>query len=37
MSEIQGYSEQDNENIDSLARISFDSLDVNRTGKITKE
>ena len=37
MSEILGYSSQDNENIDSLARISFDSLDVNRTGKITKE
>ena len=37
MSEIQGYSEQDNENIDSQARISFDSLDVNRSGKITKE
>ena len=37
MSEIQGYREQDNENIDSLARISFDSLDVNRTGKIAKE
>ena len=37
MSEIQGYSAQDNENIDSLARISFDSLDVNRIGKITKE
>ena len=26
-----------NENIDALARVSFDSLDVNRTGKITKE
>ena len=36
MTDIQGFSMQDNENIDSLARISFDSLDINRTGKITR-
>ena len=36
MAEMQGFSAQDNENMDELARISFESLDVNRTGKITK-
>ena len=36
MSVVQGFSAQDDANIDSLARISFDSLDVNRTGKITR-
>ena len=37
MTEIHDFNAQDNENIDALARVSFDSLDVNRTGKITKE
>ena len=31
-----GFSSMDKENIEILARVSFDSLDVNRTGKITK-
>ena len=31
-----GFSSIDKENIEILARVSFDSLDVNRTGKITK-
>ena len=37
MTEIHGFSAQDNENMDELAAISFNSLDVNRTGRITKE
>ena len=37
MTEIHGFSAQDNENMDELARISFNSLDVNRTGRITKD
>ena len=37
MSEIHDFNSQDQENIEALARVSFDSLDVNRTGKITKE
>ena len=37
MTEIHGFSAQDNENMDELARVSFDSIDVNKTGKITKE
>ena len=36
MTEIHGFSAQDNENAEELARVAFDSLDVNRTGKITK-
>ena len=36
MSVVQGFSAQDDANIDSLARISFDSIDVNRTGRITR-
>ena len=36
MTEIHGFSAQDNENTEELARVAFDSLDVNRTGKITK-
>ena len=36
MSEIHDFNSQDEENIEALARVSFDSLDVNRTGKITK-
>ena len=37
MTEIHGFSAQDNENMDELARVSFNSIDVNKTGKITKE
>ena len=37
MSEIHDFNAQDNQNIEELARVSFDGLDVNRTGKITKE
>ena len=37
MAEMQGFSAQDNENMDELARVSFNSIDVNRTGRITKE
>ena len=33
---VSGFSSMDKENIAILARVSFDSLDVNRTGKITK-
>ena len=36
MTEIHGFSAQDNENIDALAQVAFKSLDVNGTGKITK-
>ena len=32
----QGFSSTDMENIDALARISFNQLDVYGTGKITK-
>ena len=37
MAEIHGFSAQDDQNMDELARISFDSIDVNRTGRITRE
>ena len=37
MTEIHGFSAQDDANIEALARVAFDSLDVNRTGRITKE
>ena len=37
MSEIHDFNSQDQENIDALARVSFNSLDVNKIGKITKE
>ena len=37
MTEIHGFNAQDDQNIEALARVSFDSLDVNRTGKITKD
>ena len=37
MSEIHDFGAQDTENIEALARVSFNSLDVNKTGKITKE
>ena len=37
MSEIHDFGAQDSENIEALARVSFNSLDVNKTGKITKE
>jgi len=33
MPEIQRYNAQDNENINGLARIFFDSIDVNRNRK----
>ena len=36
MTEIHGFSAQDNANMDELARVSFNSIDVNRTGKISK-
>ena len=36
MSEIHDFNAQDQENIDALARVAFDSIDVNRTGRITK-
>ena len=36
MTEIHGFSAQDDANIDELARISFNSLDVYGTGKINK-
>ena len=31
-----GFNANDKENIEILARVSFDSLDTNHTGKITK-
>ena len=37
MTEIHDFNAADDQNIDALARVSFDSLDVNRTGKITKD
>ena len=37
MAEIHGFSAQDDQNMNELARISFDSIDVNRTGRITRE
>ena len=37
MTEIHDFNSQDQENIDALARVSFNSLDVNKTGRITKE
>ena len=37
MTEIHWFNAADDQNIDALARVSFDSLDVNRTGKITKD
>ena len=37
MTEIHGFSAQDDANIEALARVAFDSLDVNRTGRITRE
>ena len=36
MTEIHGFSAQDDANIDELARISFNNLDVYGTGKINK-
>ena len=36
MVDAQGFSAMDQENIASLARVSFDSIDTNRTGKINK-
>ncbi len=36
MTEIHGFSAQDNANMDELERVSFNSIDVNRTGKISK-
>ena len=36
MTEIHDFGAQDNENIDALAQVSFKSLDVNGTGRITK-
>ena len=37
MTEVYGFNAQDNANMDELALVSFNSLDVNRTGRITKE
>ena len=37
MTEIHGFSAQDNENMDELARISFNIIDVNKTGRINRE
>ena len=31
-----GFNANDKENIEILARVSFDSLDINHIGKITK-
>ena len=36
MTDSQGFSSMDKENIETLARISFDQLDIKKTGKITK-
>ena len=37
MTEVYGFNAQDNANMDELALVSFNALDVNRTGRITKE
>ena len=37
MTEVYGWNAQDNANMDELALVSFNALDVNRTGRITKE
>ena len=37
MTEIHGFSAQDNENMDELARISFNIIDVNKTGRINRD
>ena len=37
MTEIHDFNAQDNENMEELTRVAFNSLDVNRTGRISKE
>ena len=36
MADSQGFNMADQENIELLARVAFDSLDTYKTGKITK-